>query len=86
MGTGCVGESVTLYRLSLTTDNWPLATTFKEPFPARTLGAANEDTTTPSPHFRDTAPRRSAASVLVTGVCDQIQAPRCTKATAPRKS
>jgi len=54
------------------TDNWQLATDncFSKSFPACTLGAACEDTTTSSSQLGDTPPSRESTSAQVTFECD----------------
>jgi len=52
--------------------NWQLTTgnCFSKSFQDPTLGAACEDTTTPSSHFGDTAAGVFSASAQVTFACD----------------
>ena len=52
--------------VGLTTGNWLPATAFQRAFQARTLGAACEDTTTPSSQFSHTAPDPANARAQVT--------------------
>jgi hypothetical protein len=62
-------KSVT-FAPQLATDNRLLATGFQRAFPARTMGAASEDTTTSSSQFGDTVPSMVSASTQVTGARD----------------
>ena len=54
----------------LQTAHYPLF--FKELSKARALGAACDDTKTPSSQFRDTAPRHSRASAQITLARDEL--------------